>query len=267
VKSPFPGMDPYLEAHWRDVHQRLVIYSCDILQPALPRDLRARVEERVFVESPLGAQRAVYPDVRVIERPRRKVPAETRPGGRAAGAATAEPLIIHLEDEPVTEGYVEIIEVGSGGRVVSVIEFLSLSNKLPGEGQDLYLQKQREMFSGGVSLVEIDLLRAGRRILAVPEERLPASYRTPYRTCVHRSWQGKAYEVYRLPLRERLPVVNVPLRETDPDVALDLQLLIEKCYENGAYDDLDYGREPDPPLEPEDAAWADALLLEQGRRR
>ena len=22
MPSPFPGMDPYLEAHWRDVHMR-----------------------------------------------------------------------------------------------------------------------------------------------------------------------------------------------------------------------------------------------------
>jgi hypothetical protein len=25
-RSPFPGMDPYLELHWRDVHLALVVY-------------------------------------------------------------------------------------------------------------------------------------------------------------------------------------------------------------------------------------------------
>jgi hypothetical protein len=25
MPNPFPGMDPYLEAHWSDVHARLVI--------------------------------------------------------------------------------------------------------------------------------------------------------------------------------------------------------------------------------------------------
>ncbi len=27
MPSPFPGMDPYLEAHWRDVHAGLIIYA------------------------------------------------------------------------------------------------------------------------------------------------------------------------------------------------------------------------------------------------
>ena len=50
MKSPFPGMDPYLEEHWRDIHHRFLTYACDELQELLPRDLRARLEERVFVE-------------------------------------------------------------------------------------------------------------------------------------------------------------------------------------------------------------------------
>jgi hypothetical protein len=36
-----------------------------------------------------------------------------------------------------------------------------------------------------------------------------------------------------LPLRQRLPAIRVPLRRTDPDAALDLQVLIEQCYERG----------------------------------
>jgi hypothetical protein len=34
-------MDPYLEAHWRDVHPRLVIYASDALQGVLPVQYRA----------------------------------------------------------------------------------------------------------------------------------------------------------------------------------------------------------------------------------
>ncbi len=41
MASPFPGMDPYLEAHWRDVHARLIIYASDALQVLLPGSLRA----------------------------------------------------------------------------------------------------------------------------------------------------------------------------------------------------------------------------------
>jgi hypothetical protein len=255
-------MDPYLEAHWRDIHARLIIHAAERLQEGLPKDLRARVEERVFVEQALGAERSVYPDVRVVERPRQGATPRVPPGE----VAVAEPLVIHVEDEPATQGFIEIREAGTGSRVISVIEILSLANKLPGEGQSLYRQKQRELKEGGVSLVEIDLLRAGRRVLSIPPEAIPPSHRTTYQICIRRGYRPTAVEVYRVPLRERLPVIPIPLRDTDPDSPLDLQALLDRCYAAGAYDDLDYAVEPDPPLDPADAAWADALLRQKGLR-
>jgi hypothetical protein len=147
-----------------------------------------------------------------------------------------------------------------------VIEVLSLANKLPGQGQDLYLRKQGELRDGRVSLVEIDLLRSGQHILSIPRYHIPATHRTPYQVCVRRGWRPTVFEVYRVPLRERLPVIRVPLRETDADVPLDLQALIELAYRNGRYDDIDYRAEPEPRLNPEDAAWADELLRGKGLR-
>jgi hypothetical protein len=73
-------------------------------------------------------------------------------------------------------------------------------------------------------------------------------------------------EVYRVPLRERLSVVSIPFRPDDRDVSLDLEAVLEQCYRNGGYDDIDYRGEPDPPLAGDDAAWVDALLREQGQR-
>lgn len=67
MPSPFPGMDPYLEAHWRDVHAGLIIYSRDALQGVLPGSLRARVEERVLLETPHGfTSHPRFPDVRIV---------------------------------------------------------------------------------------------------------------------------------------------------------------------------------------------------------
>jgi hypothetical protein len=257
-------MDPYLEQFWGDVHARLVIYACDHLQSLLPRDLRARVEERVFVDAPHSGERDVYPDIRVVERGRGPA-AATAP---ASGVTVAQPLILHLADEPVTETFIEIIDIGSGRRVVTVLEFLSAANKRPGAGQDLYLKKQGELLGGKVSLVEIDLLRAGQSVLSVAPRRLPLSHRTPYRIVVRRGWTPLQAEVYAVPLRERLPAISVPLRATDADVPFDLQPLLDRCYDNGGYqDDIDYEVEPDPTLAPEDAAWTDALLREKGHRR
>jgi hypothetical protein len=249
-------MDPYLEPFWRDIHARLVIYACDQLQTHLPGDLRARVEERVLVENPLEEDRPVYPDVRVVERGRGRTSTAT-----AVLEDIAEPIIVHGKGEPMTETFIEIIDVGSGKRVVTVIEFLSPSNKTPGDGQEQYRRKQKELQDGHVSLVEIDLLRSGQHALAVPRSRLPKRARTPYKACVRRGWKSDTWEVYPLPLRSRLHTIKIPLRETDADVPLKLQALIEQCYKNGGYDeDLDYREPLDPPLDPNDAAWADELL-------
>jgi hypothetical protein len=256
-------MDPYLEQFWRDIHARCIIYAADQLQARLPGDLRARVEERVFVEPALGAARSVYPDIRVVERGRGAATATTS----EPGPAVAEPLVIYLSDEPVTERYIDIIDVGSGRRVVTVIEMLSPSNKTPGEGQELYRRKQRELIDGHVNLVEIDLLRAGERMLSVGLSHIPMAYRTPYQICVYRAAAPPRYEVYRVPLQERLPVIRIPLRPTDADVPLDLQALLDQCYRNGGYDeDIDYSADPEPPLNAADAHWADVLLRQTGRR-
>jgi hypothetical protein len=257
-------MDPYLEAHWGDVHASLIIYAREELQKRLPRDLRARVEERVFVESDDAELRTVYPDVRVYERPRGRERFESASQG---GVAVAEPLVVHRKSEPVTETFIEIREAGSGGRVITVIEVVSLSNKQPGEGRNLYLKKRAEMEMGGVNVVEIDLLRAGEHVIAAPPEMLPRAYRGPYRICVWRATRPDQWEVYRVPLEERLPAIAIPLRPTDADVPLDLQPLIDRCYETGAYDDLDYSRAPRPPLEPDAEAWADDLLHDKRLRK
>jgi hypothetical protein len=254
-------MDPYLESHWGDVHHSLITYARDQLQSVLPTDLRARVEERVLVESTACVARSLYPDLRIVERERERRPS----GSPSRGPAVTEPLLIPL-DESATEGYLEIREAGSGKRVITVLEVLSLSNKLPGEGQDKYLHKRRELKAAGVSLVEIDLLRTGKRLLPVAPGRLPASHRTPYQVWVSRGWQPLVVAVYPVPLRARLPVLSIPLRETDADVPLDLQALLEQCYRHGGYDDdLDYTLPPDPPLDPADARWAAALLRRHGR--
>ncbi len=71
MRSPFPGMDPYLEQFWGDVHHRLITYLSDAIQKQLPGDLRARVDERVYVEPEDGNGRRIVPDVRIVELGRR----------------------------------------------------------------------------------------------------------------------------------------------------------------------------------------------------
>ena len=261
MRSPFPGMDPYLEQHWGDVHHNLITFAQGLLNEYLPQGLRARVEERVVVDLP-SEDRTYYPDVRIVER--------ERPGQGGGTVATcdvtpAEPLEVPFL-EPETQGFVEIIESGRGGRVITVLEVLSPSNKYAGRGRELYRQKQHDLMDAEISLVEIDLLRAGPHVLQVPLQQFPPSFRTPYKVCVHRGWKGRA-EIYRVPLRERLPAIRVPLRQTDADVPLDLQALVVQVYRHGRYDDIDYTIPPVPPLDTEDAAWADELLRRRASAR
>ncbi len=264
MPSPFPGMDPYLEAHWRDVHASLIIYSRDALQGVLPRSLRARVEEQVLLETPQGiGDHPLYPDVRVVEYASKRG-LEARPEG---GVAVAESLLVEIETEAVTETFLEIIDRESGNKVVTVIEFLSPSNKSPGPNREQYLRKQREVCSSDANLVEIDLNRFGQHTLAFPLAHLKPRGRTGHMACVRRPARRDKAEVYPMPLWVRLPVVKVPLRPDDADVPLDLQALVEQCYRNGAYEGtLNYAEGPNPPLLGAEAEWADQRLHELGLR-
>jgi hypothetical protein len=112
------------------------------------------------------------------------------------------------------------------------------------------LQKQEELLGASVNSVEIDLVRAGGRTFTVPPERLPGPLNKALAACVWRARRPDTVELYTLPLRERFLGIRIPLRSTDPDVALDLQTLIAQSYENGSYDNIDYRVDPEPPLDP-----------------
>ena len=263
MPSPFPGMDPYLEKHWGDVHTSLIIYARDQLQAALPGELRARAEERVTVDAPLEDPRTFIPDVHIHE----QIGAKARRSRAGLGSiAVAEPRIIVTHDD-VTEGFIEIRDASSGHRVVTVIEVLSPTNKLPGRAREKYLRKCEELYEGNVNLVEIDLTRAGARPFPFAASILSPAERTAYHAWVRRGGSIKI-ELYSFSLREQLPAIRIPLRATDQDVPLDLQPLIDKCYANGSYEgDLDYQHACEPPLEPADGKWADALLRKAGHRK
>ena len=96
VRSPFPGMDPYLERYWGDIHTSLVVYARNQLNAQLPDDLQARVLESLAVAIDDRTSRLLYPDVRVVEEP-----SETSPGGesRPSVVAVAEPCVLLSDDE------------------------------------------------------------------------------------------------------------------------------------------------------------------------
>ncbi len=260
MKSPFPGMDPYLESHWGDIHTRLIVYASNQLNGQLPGDLQALVEEEVTVLVD-DQTRTIYPDVQVVEQP-----AVSPARDSSADVALAEPYVVNLADELKTQRRVEIVDTSERGRLITVIEFLSRANKIGVAGSELYARKQCELIRAGVNLVEIDLIRTGEFVLAVPQEVLPRPCRTPYLICITRATDRTRYELYPISLRAPLPNIPIPLRPTDKDVVLRLQSLLDDCYRDGRYDRLDYRKNLFPRLEEADAQWADALLREKGLR-
>jgi hypothetical protein len=265
MQSPFPGLDPYLEAFWSNVHTSMMTYIRDQMQTQLPPGLWTRVEESVTVDSPDGGEaRVSYPDVHVTdEQPWSPVWKQEAAGG----TAVMEPLVI--KDEPLTSRHLEIIDTRSGGRVVTALEILSPGNKMGLHKREQYRLKQAGFLAAGANLVEIDLIRAGEYNLSAPEEKLPQKAR--WRgglICVYRtSIAFPEWEVYPLSLRERLPAFCVPLRRGDADVILDLQAIHDQCYRNGSYHlGINYTQPPEPDVAEEDRPWVDALLREKGLR-
>jgi hypothetical protein len=61
-------------------------------------------------------------------------------------------------------------------------------------------------------------------------------------------------------LRERLPVIPVPLKYSDTDAQVDLQEVLHRVYDVSGYEDYIYGGKPDPPPAPDDQSWAERLL-------
>ena len=257
MKSPFPGMDPYLETHWLDVHTSLISQARDALNESLPDDLIASAEERIAVESETGQEHTYGPDVRIFEPPATQtqlISSATDPE-----ASTTYRLLAQIE--PATERFIRVIEAGSE-RLVTVIEFISPANKTS-PGLAAFRTKRAEILASGASFVEIDLVRRGDWRLLLRPHRWPKAD-TAYRFALRIASDPAAVHFHPIELRHRLPAVPIPLRHGDPQVELDLQTLVDKAYATGRYTRrIDYRRPCSPPLSPEDAAWAASLLASQ----
>jgi hypothetical protein len=135
-------MDPWLELHWRGVHARLITYIADQLATQLPEPLVARPEEEVLVDIDDQPSGAIRPDVEVTE-----TLAGSEGGHKPSSGAlatVAEPLVLRIP-EPEVHRRVQIVDPLSGGRVITVIELLSPSNKLRGRGRNAYKAKQHDL--------------------------------------------------------------------------------------------------------------------------
>ncbi|MHB1556440.1 MAG: DUF4058 family protein [Isosphaeraceae bacterium] len=250
---PFPGMDPYLEqrALWEGVHARLIVAIANQLQPRLDPRYIASVEERVFLEGP---QRRI-PDVGI-----QKIRGSTEPRPRPASDSDTA-VIVEVEDQEIREARVEILDSANDMRLVALIEVVSPTNKIAGPGRLSYRTKQKETLARDCHLVEIDLLRRGRHVLAIDKWRLRGLGRFDSLCCVSRWPHRHRFELYARTLRQRLPRLNIPLADGDPDVMLDVQAALEQVYAEGRYARrIRYDEKCRPRLSVDDQAWADERI-------
>jgi hypothetical protein len=261
TKNPFPGMNPFFEQQWRGAHTALIMYLRDALQERLPSDLIAAPEEETVTVGTDGAPMTSRPDVQVRQPDMLKEPGPTEVAPQSSPAIKAtEPIRVSLDDE--VERWLEIRD--TTGRLITVIELLSPGNKLESSQRDRYLRKRNGFIRGVVNVVEIDLVRQGSPVFPGPVQHELRRASACYGVCVFRATRPGEAEVYPVPLRERLPAIRIPLRPSDADVVLDLQLLIDQCHERGRYHLLNYRLGLDPPLGEGDAAWVDELLRQNG---
>ncbi len=173
-------------------------------------------------------------------------------------------IVVKRRDHPAGgEDYLEIREVADG-RLVTLVEVVSLANKTTALGRQAYLDTRREAKDRGANLVEIDLLLQGQPMLDYSREGLPE---WDYSVTVTRGTQPERYEIYTATLPKRLPRFRLPRGPNEKDTVLDLQSDFTRCYAEGGFRDrIDYASEPNVLLREEDRRWLDAALTEQGLR-
>jgi hypothetical protein len=254
-------MDPYLEGElWSTVHGQLVAEIARQLAPRLRPKYLALMEKRfatadpeyedgVSVSTPGGSW--VVPDVGVVK-------AVTSGSSTVVAASVIAPLQVDtIMPEAVPQHWVEIRDTRNR-QLVTVIEVLSPANKA-GDGHAEYLARRQKLLVSNVHLIEIDLLRKGKR--PPMRKRLPE---VPYFVFLARAGNRPLTDVWPIRLDQSLPTIPVPLLPGDVDVDLDLELAFTTIYDQLGYDlAVNYADSPEFPLSSEDAAWARERIMRQ----
>jgi Protein of unknown function (DUF4058) len=252
--SPFPGMDPYLEAQpfWNDLQSTLIATVKGELKKRLPSGYSVWAGVYIWLHEPDAETRKGRPDVFLSAKQK-----ELSAGGVATLSSPATSILPAVRREG--NKYLKIRDVQSD-RVITVIEILSPTKKTPGDDREAYLVKRNEYLATGTNLVEIDLLRAGPRMPLGDPTPPPANYYV----LVCRASDFPKTGIWPISVRDALPDITIPLKPEDGFVLLPLQQVFAAAYEQGPYEyEVDYSKGPAVPLEEADAVWAKALLAKK----
>lgn len=255
MRSPFPGMDPYLEQNgrWAGFHVRLNVHIAEALQQLVAPNYYIEIDKNTYL--------SIFPDVdELIGRP--DVLITSSPTAIAtqpvqASLMQAEPHIATLPmREEVAVRYLEVRERKTQ-EVVTVIEILSPANKR-GAGRKKYEKKRNKILRSSTNLVEIDLLRRGEPLgVAWHGNKIESDYRI----IVSRARFRPQTHIYTFDLQDHIPDIPIPLRPYEDEPYLPLNQLLHQVYERGYYANIiDYTAELIPKLNAEDSVWVHTLL-------
>jgi hypothetical protein len=229
VPSPLPGMDPYLESPklWPAFHRHIVAAVYQSLLPGLVDRYRARVSTRSYTSELV--------------------------------------LFTSVTREPHDEEYIEI-RSRTDGRLVTLVEVVSLGNRTTVEGKATYLATRMAAQREKAGVVEIDLLTQGKPPFEFDRATLPPHDHT---VTVTRGGTPDRYEIYTSGVRKRLPKFKLPLAADDRDTVLDLQVAYARGFDAGGFDRLIDHTAPLPPdvkLADEDREWVREQVNPRSKR-
>jgi hypothetical protein len=244
-------MNPYFEQAdiWQDFHTELLTTIRRLLIPQVGQSYIVQIEEHVYIHDIMeqSRQRLGRGDVSVAH------------SGKAQAAVSAVGMLeapFEVELPAEDEERIRFLEIRDrrNRELVTIIELLSPSNKRSGDDRQQYLTKRREILRSAAHLVEIDLLRG---FAPMPLRNRPAC---DYSVVVSRAERRPVASFWAIRLRERLPVIPIPLRPDDPDAQVDLQAALHSAYDGAGYETHIYGGTPEPALSPDDQSWAEPFL-------
>ena len=204
MPSPFPGMDPYLEGYlWADVHQALAYQCRRQLVPLVAPKYAVRLAVTMVTDRvPAHEIGIMVPDVEII-----------RPHRPTAPAVVATPAAVAIPPAPVSIPVdvlvltrlvtVEVRDVAQHTRVTSIAIMSPANKREPGWRE--FVSKRDELRLAGVHVLEIDLLRRGKRTWS--DARVDTA---SYMAALVRAGHIQA-ELWPIGLRDPLPLLPVPL--------------------------------------------------------
>ncbi len=247
MKSPFPGMDPFLESQkWRDFHASLIYGVREFLTSRLTPRYVVDIEEAIYLDEETGnGEQVRYPDVSIREGDL----GEPAPTYSEVSAVAVMPVIYTLPRPKLYRQRYLALRERESKRLITMIEVLSPTNK--SEGFLQYEEKRQQVFSRPIHLVELDLLRGGRRPPTV-EPLQP----NDYYAFVCRHEQRPQVQVYAWSLRQPMPPVGIPLKGASEQIELDVQSVFDTLYDRAGYAySLNYDAPVEPAVSKKDAAW------------